>query len=105
MPGLESCTVDQVELTASVSVTNNGPTNGSGYSGRFSLVNLTSGVVIQEVRLANDFPVGITQDYSVTAQVNAAEILTGDIGLVIAVETQHNGTTTQDVKSWTLSGF
>src|SRR5690606_3214441 len=90
MPGLESCVVDQVELTTSVSFTNNGPDAGAGYSGRILLFNLTSGEVIQSVDIASDFPVGITQDYSVTAQMNSEEILEQGVGVIIAVETQHN---------------
>lgn len=105
MPGLESCVVDQVELTTSVSFTNNGPDAGAGYSGRILLFNLTSGEVIQSVDIASDFPVGITQDYSVTAQMNSEEILEQGVGVIIAVETQHNIGGVSSMKSWTLSNF
>src|SRR5690606_24651368 len=74
---------------------------GQLYTGQFSIVNLSTDTKVQETRITRDYPVGVTQTFTVTATLPAAELIAGNIGVMLAVETQQASSRL----SWTLSDF
>ncbi|MGS2737705.1 DUF6923 family protein, partial [Sinomicrobium sp. M5D2P17] len=94
------CFGTEVNINAQVTVTNQGPGNGVGYSGRLAIINTNTNEVLYEDPLTANFPVNSTITPTVSGVVPSSEVLAGNIAIMIAVETEH-GTS----KDWLLSGF
>ncbi|MFT4298140.1 MAG: hypothetical protein QM597_00665, partial [Aeromicrobium sp.] len=85
-------------VSATMTIRNNGPANGQGFVGGFSLVNGTT--VLSGGSLPNNFARNVSVTRTVTATVPVADVAAGTIRLNLAVETYHVGS-----KSWTFSNF
>src|SRR5690606_16279462 len=95
-----ACFGDQVNISAQVDITNQGPTTGMGYSGSFSIINTNTNQRIYTTSLDYDYPVGVNSILEVSGVVPVSEVDAGNIAILIVVETIHSGE-----KDWLLSSF
>ncbi|MGS2762864.1 Ig-like domain-containing protein, partial [Sinomicrobium sp. M5D2P9] len=95
-----ACFGTEVSINAQVAITNQGPGNGAGYSGRLAIINKSTDQILYQTQLTANFPAGATMTPTVTGVVPAADVLAGNIAIIVAVET-FQGT----YKNWQLSGF
>ena len=96
--GVEGCADSTGTLTVSVRVQNNGPDSGQVWSGALRLFRGTTLIADRPVPLST--PVGWQGTLSLTIPVTAADLTSGDLGIMLALETYHLG-----AKSWTADQF
>ncbi|MDM8176444.1 CshA/CshB family fibrillar adhesin-related protein, partial [Olivibacter sp. 47] len=94
------CFGTEVNIQAQVTITNQGPGNGAGYSGRLAIFNKATNQVLYQVGLRANFPVNATMTPTVSGVVPVADVLAGNIAVLIAVETFQTSS-----KNWLLSNF
>lgn len=95
-----TCFGDQVNISAQVDVTNQGPVQGAGYSGSIDIINTNTNQRLYTTNLEYDYPVGSNSTVVVSGVVSASEVSAGNIAILIVVETIHGGD-----KDWLLSNF
>ncbi|RNL77381.1 DUF11 domain-containing protein, partial [Sinomicrobium pectinilyticum] len=95
-----ACFGTEVNINAQVTITNQGPGNGAGYSGRLAIINKSTDEILYQTQLTANFPATTTMTPTVTGTVPAADVLAGNIAIMVAVET-YQGT----FKNWQVSGF
>ncbi len=96
----DDCFGDEVDVQAQVTVTNQGPGNGAGYSGRLAIINTNTDQILYETPLTTNFPANSTMTPTVSGVVPATEVLSGNIAILIVVETYQGSS-----KNWLLSDF
>ena len=95
-----ACTSSQVQVTIGATFKNEGPAVGAGYSGHLSIVNKLTGVMLYTSSIQTAYKVGVSNAYTFTTTVSAADLLAGNLVVILGVETAQDG-----YKSWTLSDF
>ncbi|WP_331723344.1 hypothetical protein [Streptomyces atratus] len=90
-----------VSVTVSLRATNNGPNSGWQGDGRFALWDATAGARLTHVDVRANAPVGSSHTLTLTADVPAAALATGDIVAILDLETYHGG----GPKAWTVDEF
>ncbi|WP_166354390.1 hypothetical protein [Phytoactinopolyspora limicola] len=94
-----------VTVTVSVQVRNDGPSQGRAYVGGLRLYANGDDVVNQDITFSA--PVGHQETLTVSAQVPAEALESGDIGVHLSTETYHqpSGTTYNSGTQWTADQF
>ncbi|WP_406501604.1 hypothetical protein OHA04_27675 [Streptomyces sp. NBC_01590] len=90
-----------VSVTVSLRATNNGPHAGWQGDGRFALWDASAGARLTHVDVRANAPVGSSHTLTLTADVPAAALATGDIVAILDLETYHGG----GPKAWTVDEF
>ncbi|MFC7526909.1 CshA/CshB family fibrillar adhesin-related protein [Parapedobacter sp. GCM10030251] len=96
----DDCFGTDVFISADVTVTNNGPSAGFGGVGYFSIINTATNTRLFNGGMPSSPAAGATFQVHVEGVVPVADVLAGNISIMIVVETHHNG-----AKNWTLSNF
>ncbi|MFC3198245.1 DUF6923 family protein, partial [Parapedobacter deserti] len=94
------CFGTEVNLNVQVTVTNQGPGNGAGYSGRLTIFNKATNQALYERGLTVNFPANGSMTPTVSGVVPVSDVLAGNIAILIAVETYQGSR-----KNWLLSDF
>ncbi|MGK9128356.1 hypothetical protein, partial [Olivibacter jilunii] len=97
--GATECFGTQVQITAKVTVVNNGPGAGNAYSGQFGIWNNETNQTLYLTQLRST-PVGRAIDLTVTGVVPLADLAAGKLSIIVSLETLHS-----TVKNWTVSNF
>ncbi|MFJ7489684.1 hypothetical protein ACIQZB_00235 [Streptomyces sp. NPDC097727] len=92
---------EPVEVTVSLRVTNQGPNAGYQGDGRFALWDAAAGTRITHTDVAKNAPVGHVQTLALTAKVPAAALASGDIAVILDLETYHGA----GPKAWLVDEF
>ncbi|MEU8870442.1 hypothetical protein AB0D24_04615 [Streptomyces javensis] len=87
-------------VTASVRVTNTGPTAGYAGDGRMALWNTRTGTLLTAAQVEPSTPVGDVQIVTVSAPVSGADLTAGCIAVSVDLEVEHHG-----AKAWTVDQF
>ncbi|MCX2678694.1 gliding motility-associated C-terminal domain-containing protein [Galbibacter sp. EGI 63066] len=95
-----ACFGTEVNINAQVTVTNQGPGSGAGYSGRLGIIDKSTDQILYQTPLTVNFPANTAMTPIVSGIVPAADVLAGNIAIVIAVETYQGS-----FKNWQFSGF
>ncbi|WP_158640515.1 DUF7507 domain-containing protein [Anseongella ginsenosidimutans] len=95
------CFGTEVKIEASVTITNLGPGNALGYPGRLAIANKTTGEYLYLASLPVNFPANASASPVVSGVVPLADLLAGNIVILIALETSQLNI----VKNWELSNF
>ncbi|UGU16519.1 DUF11 domain-containing protein [Sinomicrobium kalidii] len=95
-----ACFGTEVNINAQVTVTNQGPGTGAGYSGRLAIIDKSTDQILYQTPLTVNFPANTTMTPTVSGIVSAAEVLAGNIAVMMAVETYQGS-----FKNWQFSGF
>lgn len=90
-----------VSVTVSLRATNNGPKAGWQGDGRFALWDATAASRLTHVDVPQSAPVGSSYTLTLTADVPAAALATGDIVAILDLETYHGA----GPKAWTVDEF
>jgi gliding motility-associated-like protein/uncharacterized repeat protein (TIGR01451 family) len=100
LTGAPECFGTDVRITARVSLRNNGPGIGAGYTGRISILNNETSKQLYTSSF-NATPVGATVNLNITGLVPLIDVAAGKITIVIIAETHHSIYN----KNWTISSF
>lgn len=90
-----------VSVTVSLRATNNGPNAGWQGDGRFALWDATAASRLTHVDVPQSAPVGSSHTLTLTADVPAAALATGDIVAILDLETYHGA----GPKAWLVDEF
>ena len=96
-PGVDC---EDVTVTASVRVTNDGPNPGYVGNGQIALWNTRTEELLASTAVTRSAPVGHTETVTITAAVSGDDLSAGNVAFSIDLETEHYG-----AKSWTVDEF
>src|SRR5690606_29676029 len=99
--GDPDCFGSAVRINPSVTVTNDGPGVGRGYSGRLSMINNTTNTTIATMELLAT-AVGASETLDIAGVVPISDLIAGNISVLLVLETYHGAGFEKD---WTVDGF
>jgi gliding motility-associated-like protein/uncharacterized repeat protein (TIGR01451 family) len=100
LTGGPECFGNTVRITTAVTLTNNGPREGLGYSARLAIINNATNKQVSAVYLTAT-AVNESRRMEVSALVPYADVAAGHITVVVIAETSHSRVN----KNWTFSDF